>query len=186
MTGSAKPPHRTSGESRDITDPGVTGGTGTLGRHVVPLLRNAGAHVRVLGRGAHRPATGLEYVTGDLLTEEGLERAVAGAGTVLHLAGGPKGDDEATRRLVAAASRAEVRHLVYLSVVGADAVPVGWLRSKRRGAGGRRLEHPVDHPACGPVPRAGPDRAAEDGQAAGDPGPARADAGQGRTCLPCR
>ena len=108
----------------------VTGGTGTLGRHVVPLLRDAGQHVRVLSRGTHRPATGLEYVAGDLLTGDGLERAVAGAGTVLHLAGGPKGDDEATRNLVGAASRADVRHLVYISVIGADTVPVGWLRSK--------------------------------------------------------
>ncbi|MFD4638671.1 NAD-dependent epimerase/dehydratase family protein [Lentzea sp. NPDC058436] len=28
----------------------VTGGTGTLGRHVVPLLREAGAEVTVLSR----------------------------------------------------------------------------------------------------------------------------------------
>ncbi|HEX7745455.1 MAG TPA: NAD(P)H-binding protein [Micromonosporaceae bacterium] len=108
----------------------VTGGTGTLGRLVVPLLRDAGCEVRVLSRHRHESAYGTEYVTGDLLTGEGIEPAVAGAETVLHLAGGRKGDDEATRNLVRAASRAGVRHLVYISVVGADRVPVAWLRSK--------------------------------------------------------
>jgi len=108
----------------------VTGGTGTLGRHVVPLLREAGREVRVLSRHAHEPADGVTYVACDLRTGEGLDAAVAGVGTVLHLAGGPKGDDEATRNLVRAAQDAGVRHLVYISVIGADRVPLAWLRSK--------------------------------------------------------
>ncbi|SCG46109.1 SDR family oxidoreductase [Micromonospora inositola] len=108
----------------------VTGGTGTLGRLVVPRLRDAGRDVRVLSRGRHQPGSGVEHVTGDLLTGAGVESAVAGAETVVHLAGGPKGDDEATRNLVRAASRAGVRHLVYISVIGADRVPLSWLRSK--------------------------------------------------------
>ncbi|WP_116213274.1 SDR family oxidoreductase [Streptomyces olivoreticuli] len=108
----------------------VTGGTGTLGGHVVPLLRAAGRDVRVLSRHDRESADGIEYVTGDLLKGEGIEDAVAGAGTVLHLAGGPKGDDEATRNLVRAASRAGVRHLVYISVIGADRIPLGYFRSK--------------------------------------------------------
>ncbi|WP_109033130.1 SDR family oxidoreductase [Streptomyces rubrogriseus] len=109
----------------------VTGGTGTLGGHVVPLLREAGHDVRVLTRQT-RPATGhgVTYVTGDLRTGEGVEAAVDGVHTVLHLAGGPKGDDEATRTLVRAAARADVRHLAYISVVGADRVPLAWLRTK--------------------------------------------------------
>lgn len=108
----------------------VTGGTGTLGRLVVPLLRDAGRDVRVLSRGRHQPGNGVQHVTGDLLTGSGVESAVAGVETVLHLAGGPKGDDGATRNLVRAASRAGVRHLVYISVIGADRVPLSWLRSK--------------------------------------------------------
>ncbi|MYS94068.1 MULTISPECIES: SDR family oxidoreductase [Streptomyces] len=108
----------------------VTGGTGTLGRHVVPLLRASGHDVRILTRHP-RPATdGVEYVTGDLLKGEGVETAVDGVETVLHLAGGPKGDDEATRTLVRAASPAGVRHLVHISVVGADRVPLAWMRTK--------------------------------------------------------
>lgn len=108
----------------------VTGGTGTLGAHVVPLLRAAGHEVRILSRGAREGGDGVEYVTGDLLTGEGVATAVAGVGTVLHLAGGPKGDGEATRNLVRACVGAEVRHLVQISVIGADRVPLAWLRSK--------------------------------------------------------
>ncbi|AKZ57813.1 hypothetical protein SAM23877_4768 [Streptomyces ambofaciens ATCC 23877] len=108
----------------------VTGGTGTLGGHVVPLLRAAGHEVRVLTRRPRPAADGVTYVTGDLLTGAGVDAAVDGVHTVLHLAGGPKGDDEATRTLVRAASGADVRHLVYISVVGADGVPLKWLRTK--------------------------------------------------------
>ncbi|HWU11739.1 MAG TPA: NAD(P)H-binding protein [Streptomyces sp.] len=108
----------------------VTGGTGTLGGHVLPLLQAAGQDLRVLSRRGREPREGVEYVTGDLLTGEGIDRAVAGVSTVLHLAGGPKGDDEATRTLVQAASRAGVGHLVYISVIGADTVPLGYFRAK--------------------------------------------------------
>jgi uncharacterized protein YbjT (DUF2867 family) len=108
----------------------LTGGTGTLGRHVTPLLLDAGCKVRVLSRRSHEPRDGLEFVTGDLLKDEGIDPAVDGAEIVLHLAGGPKGDDEATRNLVRAASRAGVQHLVCISVIAADRVPIGYFRSK--------------------------------------------------------
>jgi uncharacterized protein YbjT (DUF2867 family) len=108
----------------------VTGGTGTLGRLVVPLLRDAAHKVRVLSRHRHESGHGIEYVTGDLLKGEGIEPAVDGAEIIVHLAGGPKGDDQATRNLVRAASGAGVRHLVCISVIGADRVPLGYFRSK--------------------------------------------------------
>ena len=102
----------------------VTGGTGTLGRHVVTRLGGAGCDVRVLSRHSHEATDGIEYVTGDLLKDEGIQAAVDGAGIIVHCAGGRKGDDEATRNLVRAASRAGAQHLVYISVIGADRVPV--------------------------------------------------------------
>jgi uncharacterized protein YbjT (DUF2867 family) len=102
----------------------VTGGTGTLGRHVVPRLRDAGCDVQVLSRHRHPPEDGVEFMTGDLATGEGAQAAVAGVGTVVHLAGSAKGDEDKARNLVRAASRAGVRHLVYISVVGADRIPV--------------------------------------------------------------
>lgn len=118
----------------------VTGGTGTLGRHVVQRLRDDGRGVRVLSRHPHASGDGVEYVTGDLLKDEGVGAAVDGAGIIVHCAGGRTGDDEATRNLVRAASRAGARHLVYISVIGADRIPVvsgvdramfGYFASKR-------------------------------------------------------
>jgi uncharacterized protein YbjT (DUF2867 family) len=102
----------------------VTGGTGTLGRHVVPRLRDAGREVRVLSRHLHQATAGIEQVTGDLATGEGVDAAVQGTEVVVHLAGSAKGDEDKARHLVQAASRARVRHLVYISVVGADRIPV--------------------------------------------------------------
>jgi uncharacterized protein YbjT (DUF2867 family) len=101
----------------------VTGGTGTLGRQVVPRLRAAGCEVRVLSRRPREPAEGIEVVTGDLATGEGIDAAVAGAGTIVHCAGSSKGDDVKAAHLVRAAAPAGARHLVFISVVGADRVP---------------------------------------------------------------
>jgi uncharacterized protein YbjT (DUF2867 family) len=102
----------------------VTGGTGTLGRLVVPRLLHLGHRVRVLSRHAGEAPGGVELVTGDLATGEGIEAAVRGAETIVHLAGTSKGDEEKARHLVQAARQAGARHLVYISVVGADRIPV--------------------------------------------------------------
>ena len=102
----------------------VTGGTGTLGRLVVARLRDAGATVRVLSRHRHDPEEGVEFVTGDLASGEGIDAAVVGAGVIIHCAGNGKGDEQTTLNLVRAAAGAAARHLVYISVVGADRVPV--------------------------------------------------------------
>ncbi|KUP95771.1 SDR family oxidoreductase [Thermobifida cellulosilytica] len=110
----------------------VTGGTGTLGRHVVPLLRRAGRRVRVLSRRPHDSGDGVDHVVGDLRRDTGVDAAVEGADTVLHLAGAPRGDDEAARVLVRAAARAGVRHLVFISIIGVDRVPLGFYRAKYR------------------------------------------------------
>jgi uncharacterized protein YbjT (DUF2867 family) len=102
----------------------VTGGTGTLGRLVVPRLRAAGHDVRVLSRQQHETTAGIEYVTGDLGTGDGVDAAVAGAGIIVHCAGSSKGDEAKAQHLVRAAVRANTKHLVYISVVGADRIPV--------------------------------------------------------------
>jgi uncharacterized protein YbjT (DUF2867 family) len=102
----------------------VTGGTGTLGRLVIRRLRDTGRDIRVLSRRSGATEEGVELVTGDLSTGEGVETAVEGADVILHLAGTAKGDEQKARHLVRAASRAGTAHLVYISVVGADRVPV--------------------------------------------------------------
>jgi uncharacterized protein YbjT (DUF2867 family) len=102
----------------------VTGGTGTLGRLVVPRLRDAGGEVRVLSRHRRDGGDGIELARGDLATGEGIDAAVAGTEIVVHLAGSAKGDEVKAAHLVEAAARAGVRHLVFISVVGADRIPV--------------------------------------------------------------
>ncbi|MEU3821885.1 NAD(P)H-binding protein [Streptomyces sp. NPDC030392] len=102
----------------------VTGGTGTLGRHVTERLRAAGREVRVVSRHSTPYAV-------DLRDGKGLDAALAGATTVVHCATTPTGGDErAARRLIDAAGRAGVTHLVYISIVGVDRVPLGYYRTK--------------------------------------------------------
>jgi uncharacterized protein YbjT (DUF2867 family) len=102
----------------------VTGGTGRLGRLVVPRLQDAGCEVRVLSRHSREGRQGIEFVTGDLATGEGIQSAVEGAEIIVHCAGGFKGDDDIARHLVRAASRAGTQHLAFISVVGADRIPI--------------------------------------------------------------
>jgi uncharacterized protein YbjT (DUF2867 family) len=108
----------------------VTGGTGTLGRAVVARLRDAGAQIRVLSRSRTGTQDGIRYLTGDLSTGTGLEAAVDGVGTIVHCASARTGDAEATRNLVAAAANAGAPHLVYVSIVGVDRLPWGYMKTK--------------------------------------------------------
>src|SRR5438105_6436997 len=98
----------------------VTGGTGRLGRLVVRRLQDAQCEVRVLTRRSRESAGDARFVIGDLATGEGIEAAVDGAAAIVHCATCSKGDVDATRNLVRAASRAGTPHLVYVSIVGID------------------------------------------------------------------
>jgi uncharacterized protein YbjT (DUF2867 family) len=104
----------------------VTGGTGTLGREVVKTLRESGHRVRVLSR---KPGTGDDWVQGDLTGVAGLDRAVIGMDAIVHAASATRRplrlratDVVGTRRLLALAREAGVRHVVYISIVGIDGV----------------------------------------------------------------
>lgn len=101
----------------------VTGGTGVLGREVVGRLKSAGVGSRVLSRSGREGTT-----RGDLLTGEGLEEAVRGIDTIIHCASSPfrksrRIDVEGTGRLLRAADREGVSHLVYISIVGMEQAP---------------------------------------------------------------
>lgn len=103
----------------------VTGGTGTLGRPTVRLLREHGHDVRILSR---RPGDG--HVVGDLDRGSGVVAAVRGADVVVHLATNVRKDLPGTQRLLAAARDAGVGHLVYISIVGVDRIPYFYYRDK--------------------------------------------------------
>src|ERR1700676_2384805 len=102
----------------------VTGGAGTLGRLVVARLQDADCAVRVLSRRSHATSADIEFVTGDLATGEGIEAAVQGAEIIVHCAGSSQGDEDKAASLIQAASGSGTRHLVYISVVGADRIPL--------------------------------------------------------------
>ena len=155
----------------------VTGGTGTLGRLVVRRLGDAGYKVRVLSRRCHEAGT--EFMTGDLATGQGIEPAVDGVETIVHCAGSNKGDEDKTRNLVrAASSQMRLPHLVYISVVGAERIPIdsrvdrmfGYFASKR--AAEKVVEdRTADDAARDPVSRGYADGGAADAEAAGATGP---------------
>jgi uncharacterized protein YbjT (DUF2867 family) len=104
----------------------VTGGTGVLGRQVVPRLNG---DVRVLTR-RDTAVEGATVVRGDLETGEGLTAALDGVDVIVHAASSGRGarDVTAARRLLEAAPRDA--HLVYISIVGVDVIPLGYFRGK--------------------------------------------------------
>lgn len=117
----------------------VTGGSGVLGRRLVARLRDRGDDVRVLSR---RRESGTHL--GDLASGDGVREALAGVALVVHAASEtPQGrsDLRQTQTLLEAARH--VRHLLYVSIVGIDAMPYGYY--------GRKLacEQAI---AAGPVP----------------------------------
>ncbi|MFD2093810.1 SDR family oxidoreductase [Blastococcus deserti] len=104
----------------------VTGATGALGVPTVARLRAAGHEVRALSRHG-----GPGLVTGDLLTGDGVDPALAGASVVVHLATSRRRKDPAiARTLVGAARRTGVEHLVLISIVGIEDIPLGYYRDK--------------------------------------------------------
>ena len=113
----------------------VTGGTGTLGREVVRAVHAAGHRAVTMSRKpAFDAAVAPRWATAHLVTGEGLPAAVADMDAIIHAASDPRGnpaaDEEGTRRLAAAARAAGVRHLVYVSIVGIDRIPLPYYERK--------------------------------------------------------
>jgi uncharacterized protein YbjT (DUF2867 family) len=96
----------------------VIGGTGVVGRHTVEVLRGAGRDIIVVAR-----ARGVNVLTG-----EGLDDALVGVDAVIDVTNVQAANAQATQDLFAAATRnllgaeqrAQVRHHVLLSIVGVD------------------------------------------------------------------
>jgi len=112
----------------------VTGGTGALGREVVRRLIDEGHRARVLSR---KHAEGDDWVQGDLVTGAGLEVAVKDIDVIIHAASDPISprkyqatDVLGTRRLLAMAREAGIRHVVYISIVGTEGVAYPYFKSK--------------------------------------------------------
>lgn len=108
----------------------VTGGTGRLGRVLVPKLLDVGYDVRVLSRRKQDPAKH-RWVIGDLLTGAGMAEAVESIDVMIHLATTQRRQDiQATENLIAAARAVGSPHLIYLSIVGIDDAMLSYYRTK--------------------------------------------------------
>jgi uncharacterized protein YbjT (DUF2867 family) len=116
----------------------VTGGTGLLGRSVVGRLLAAGHEVRVLSRnpsGAPAGLGGADVCRGDLRDPASLPAALSTVEVVVHCATDSRSatdvDIAGTATLARAAAAAGVGHLVHVSIVGVDRVPIRFYRAKR-------------------------------------------------------
>jgi uncharacterized protein YbjT (DUF2867 family) len=107
----------------------VIGGSGLIGKKLIPLLRGRG-HDTV----SASPSSGVNTLTG-----EGLASALVGAEVVVDVTNSPSFEDRAVleffetsgRNLLPAEAAAGVKHHVALSVVGADRIPdSGYMRAK--------------------------------------------------------
>jgi uncharacterized protein YbjT (DUF2867 family) len=114
----------------------VTGGTGMLGRRLVPLLAERGHTVVRLARGAGPDGAGerVESVRGDVRTAGDVARAARDVDTVVHAATSPRRHVRATEvegvRNVLAAVGSSGAHLVYVSIVGVDRHRFPYYRAK--------------------------------------------------------
>ena len=116
----------------------VTGAAGTLGQAFLRSRASASYLVRGMSRrprpGSDAAPTGV-WARADLGSGDGLDAAVAGADVIVHAATDARGDTsrtdvDGTARLIAAARRAGVGHVVYISIVGIERIPIAYYRHK--------------------------------------------------------
>ena len=119
----------------------VAGATGRVGRHVVDVLNEGGHDVVAISR-----SNGVDVITGD-----GLAAALDGVESVIDAATGPSAEQDAAteffttaaRNLQEAGSRAGVRRMVVVSIIGTDKFAAGY--------GAAKLAH-EQAAMAGPVP----------------------------------
>lgn len=111
-----------------MTTLAITGGTGFVGKRAIELALTAGHQVRALTRRPQPERSGVTWIEGALDTPEPLDRLVAGADAVLHIAGVVNAPDRAgfaagniagTQTVLDATRNAGVRRFVHVSSLAA-------------------------------------------------------------------
>src|SRR5262249_4525500 len=112
----------------------LTGGTGFVGKNMIPRLLSEGHGVRALLRA--RPGQGsftegdVQYVPGDVVSGNGLDAAMQGCDAVIHLVGiivekaGNTFESVhhvGTHKVVGAAKSSGVKRFIHMSALGARA-----------------------------------------------------------------
>jgi uncharacterized protein YbjT (DUF2867 family) len=124
----------------------VTGGTGYIGRRLIPALAARGHRVRALVRPAsrHRLPSGCTAVVGDALDGSTFVESVRAGSTVVHLVGTPhpspakaaefrRVDLASVRESVRAATAARAAHFVYVSVAHPAPVMAAYIAVRAAG-----------------------------------------------------
>jgi uncharacterized protein YbjT (DUF2867 family) len=115
----------------------VPGGTGLLGRALVTELLAAGHEVRVLSRNpTNASLPDVDVRRGDLRDLSSLATALTGVEAVVNCATDPGSASEVdvagTANLARAMAATEASHLVQVSIVGVDRIPIRFYRTKRQ------------------------------------------------------
>jgi uncharacterized protein YbjT (DUF2867 family) len=126
----------------------VTGGTGVIGKAAISEMLDRGHSVRLLSRGAAEDAAlwddpRVEPFPGDVGDADRLHGAADGCQVLVHIVGIVEEDPpevtfqrinvEGTRNMVAEASRAGVRRVIFISSLGAERGASEYHRSKMAG-----------------------------------------------------
>lgn len=124
----------------------ITGGTGYMGRALVPALIARGHRVRVLARAGSigRVPKGASAVTGDALVADSFASALDSGTTLVHLVGTPRPtpskaaefervDLASIRASVDAAKRSGIAHLVYVSVAQPAPIMQAYISARQAG-----------------------------------------------------
>jgi uncharacterized protein YbjT (DUF2867 family) len=106
----------------------IAGATGRVGKHVVDVLKNGGHDVVAISR-----SHGIDVITG-----EGLAKALTGVETIIDAASGPSPKQaaatefftSAARNLQETGARAGVKRIVMVSIIGIDKFTAGYMAAK--------------------------------------------------------
>lgn len=114
----------------------ITGGTGFVGRHLVPRLAKSEEKIKCLVRSFAKAEAlrdyGVELALGDVTDPQSVREAMHGPDTVIHLVAIIRERKEATfngvnvqgtRNVVEAAQESGVKRFIHMSVLGANANP---------------------------------------------------------------
>jgi uncharacterized protein YbjT (DUF2867 family) len=117
--------------SREIL---VTGATGTLGSQVVAAALAAGHRVHALSRHDRTDDSPVRWHRGDLLEGTGIDEAVDGVDVIVNCATQPTRDKDVTsmQNLTSAVRSTGAGHLVHVSIVGIDRIPLPYYQTKLR------------------------------------------------------
>lgn len=114
----------------------ITGGTGLLGRALVHALESSKISFVIGSR--NQPVTENlkpHWKKLNLATGEGLDECLENVDTIFHLASATKPfnaatDVEGTRQMLEAGKLSGVKHMIYVSIVGIDKVPISYYKIK--------------------------------------------------------